>query len=127
MRQNLIIALLAVCCTLLAVNVYVTLQRPQLPVAFGQANGSDVLIAASNGQNDAFVFLYNRSMEKLISYKNKGGGSSGLELMGIRHCGNDWNPKIKELPHSNRPTAVRKMRQLADEIAKKAKKAKKSR
>jgi len=112
MRQNFIIALLSVCCTLLAVNVYVTLRGPQLPVAFGQGSGSDeVLIAGANIQNEAFCFLYNKSRTRLISYKNRGSG--GLELMGIRNCSSDWNPKINEYPRSNKKTAVKNMKDLA--------------
>ena len=118
MRQNLIVALLSVCCTLLAVNVYVALRAPQLPVAFGQASGSDdVLIAGANTQNEGFCFLYNKSNTRLISYKNRSSG--GLELMGIRNCSSDWNPKINEYPNSNKKTAVRNMKDLARKSKKK--------
>ena len=41
MRQNIIIVLLSICCTLLAVNLLVSLYRQQsFPVALGQAVGT---------------------------------------------------------------------------------------
>ena len=119
MRQNLIVALLSVCCTLLAVNLYVTLRAPQLPVAIGQASdgGGDVVIAGANTQNDAFCFVYNRARNKLVSYKNT--PNSGLELMGIRNLKSDFHEKINELPNSNRKTAVKNMAKIIRNLEKK--------
>ena len=109
MRQNLIIALLSVCCTLLAVNVYVALRLPPLPVAFGQASGGDdMLIAGANTQNEAFCFVYNKRSNKLVSYMNR--TSTGLELMGIRDLGSDFHPKIKEFPVSKKKSILSKPR-----------------
>jgi hypothetical protein len=123
MRQNLVIALLSVCCALLSVNVYIALRTPQLPVAFGQAGGGDdVLIAGANTQNEAFCFVYNKRSNKLVSYMNR--TSSGLELMGIRDLGSDFHPKIREYPPSKKKTAVSNMSKFIRKLEKSSKKRK---
>ncbi|MCZ6794921.1 MAG: hypothetical protein O7J95_15055 [Planctomycetota bacterium] len=112
MRQNLIIALLSVCATLLA--VLVLQPRQEVPVAFGQVAAGNVLMTGSNTQNEAFCFIYDVAAKKLFSYKNRSTG--GLELMGVRYCVHDFNPKIEEYPRSNGRTAVRKMKELVEKL-----------
>ena len=100
-------------------------------MALSQEAGSDVIIAASNTQNEAFCFLYDKTQKKLVSYQNRARG--GLELMGIRHCAADFTPKIREYPSpsSAKITAVDNMTKLAALLSKpkktktKAKKTKK--
>ena len=81
-------------------------------VAAGQSQNGTVLIAASNTQNEAFCFLFDPSTRQLASYKQWGKG--GLELMGIRTCDGDFNPKIREYPGSESQTAVKNMKKLAE-------------
>lgn len=97
MRQNFIIVLLTVCATLLAVNLYVSLQRPDLPVAFGQAVGvpsGTVAIATSQGTGpEPWCFVYDVSSQRLAVYSCK---NQGLELKGVRQV--TWDIQIPELP-----------------------------
>src|SRR5512145_1784995 len=97
MRQNFIIVLLTVCATLLAVNLYVSLQRPELPVAFGQAVGvpsGSVAIATSQGTGpEPWCFLYDVTSQRLAVYSCK---NAGLELKGVRQL--TWDLQLQELP-----------------------------
>lgn len=97
MRQNLIIALLSVACTLLAVNLYVSLNGTYgHPAAFGQGTGeptSSVAIAAVQGTtNEPWVFLYDVSTQRLACYKN---ANQGLDFKGLRQL--TWDLRLEEL------------------------------
>jgi hypothetical protein len=97
MRQNIIIVLLTVCATLLAGNLYVSLQRPDLPLAFGQAVGvpsGQVAIATSQGTGpEPWCFVYDVTSQRLAVYSCK---NQGLELKGVRQC--TWDLQLQELP-----------------------------
>jgi hypothetical protein len=98
MRQNLIVALLAVCCTLLAVNLYVALRGPQLPFAYGQSvgvpSGSVVLATGvSQGGSEAVLYLYDAPSQSLACYTVKG---QGIELRGVRRV--TYDLKAVEFP-----------------------------
>jgi len=97
MRQNITIVLLSVCATLLAVNLAVSLRRPELPVAFGQAVGvpsGSVAIATSQGTGpEPWCFLYDVASQRLAVYSCK---NQGLELKGVRQC--TWDLQIPDLP-----------------------------
>ena len=86
--------------------------------ALAQANPADLIIAAAGIQNDAFCFLYNPATKQLVSYRQRQIG--GLQLQAIRRCEADFNPKIMEYPYpkADSRTAVRKMKDLAEELAK---------
>ena len=84
------------------------------PVAHGQAAGGQMLMAASNTQNEAMCFLYNTSTKQLVSYVQRPAG--GLQLRGIRTCDADFHPGFVEHPKSDSPTSVRKMRELAEKL-----------
>ena len=109
MRQNFIIVLLTVCATLLAVNLYVSLQRPELPVAFGQAVGvpsGSVAIATSQGTGpEPWLFLYDVGSQRLAVYTCK---NQGLELKGVRQI--TWDLQIPDLP----PALATKRASVAD-------------
>jgi len=97
MRQNFLIVLLTVCATLLAVNLAVSLRRPELPLAFGQAVGvpsQSVAIATSQGTGpEPWCFLYDVASQRLAVYSCK---NAGLELKGVRQI--TWDLQIPELP-----------------------------
>ena len=78
-------------------------------------NAPDVIIAAAGAQNEVFCFLYNPATKQLASYQQRAG--RGLELLGIRTCASDFNPKILEYPRTDSRTAVRKMNGVADELS----------
>jgi hypothetical protein len=91
MRQNLIIALLSIACTLLAVNLYVTLSEPRMPLAFGQAVGTptgSVALATgvTQGGSETMLYLYDLSNQRLAAYSTK---NQGIELKGVRHITHD--------------------------------------
>jgi hypothetical protein len=90
------------------------------PVANAQAAGGTMLMAASSTPNEAVCFLFNTATGQLTSYTQRGVG--GLQLRGIRTCSADFNPKFLEFPKSKALTAVSKMKDLADQIAKNKKK-----
>lgn len=86
MRQNLIIALLSICCTLLAVNLVVALREPKLQVAHGQAVGTpagQAILATGMTQsgNEAVLYVYDVGTQALAAYTTKG---QGIELKGTR-------------------------------------------
>lgn len=120
MRSNT----LTICTLLLVFVVGFSLGRglmgpSSLPVAAGQAQRGEILMAASNTQNDAFCFVYNTTTHQLASYMQRSVG--GLQLRGIRTCQADFNPKFLEYPKP-RPgsvTAVAKMKELAEKLNKK--------
>ena len=118
MRQYLTVALLAVCSTLLTINLMVQLTDNGSPVAHGQGQpSSNLLMAACSTQNDAFCFVYNPATKQLVSYVSRSVG--GLELKGIRLCAHDFNPIFEEFPRSKRKTSPGRMKELASKARKK--------
>lgn len=96
MRQNLVIALLSVCSTLLAVNLYVEFQSEPVPAAYGQATGmpaSQVAIATVQGTaQDPWCYVYDVAGQRLAVYRC---GNQGLEFKGLRQI--TWDLKLEEL------------------------------
>lgn len=96
MRQNLVVCLLSVCCTLLAVNLYVSLDGPAVREAAGQGTAipsSSVCLATVQGtSNDPWCYLYDVGTQRLAVYRT---GNTGLELKGVRQI--TWDLKIEEL------------------------------
>ena len=96
MRQNLIVALLSVCCTLLAVNLYVSLGKTSSQVAFGQAAAvptSGVAVATVQGtSNDPWVYIYEVGTQRLACYRT---ANQGIEFKGLRQI--TWDLKLEEL------------------------------
>ena len=96
MRKNLTIVLLSVGCTLLVVNLYITLNQPQARLALGQGTaiptGSVALAAVMGNSAEPWVFIYDVQTQHLASYKNS---NQGLMLKGVRQI--TWDLKIEEL------------------------------
>ncbi len=114
------IAIVAVFLAVLLLGIDVGLhigQASESRSALAQANSAGLIIAAAGIQNDAFCFLYNPATKQLVSYRQRP-TAIGLELQGIRTCASDFNPKIREYPKTKSPTAVRKMKNIAAELAK---------
>ena len=110
MRQNLVVALLSVCCTLLAVNLIVALRGPQLPFAYGQAVGTpsgQVVLATGMNQsgNEAVLYLYDVGTQALCAYTTKG---QGIELKGTRRVTWDLKPLEYKAPKSPSPSEMKK-------------------
>lgn len=114
MRQNVIVALLAVCATLLAVNT--SRPRNDLPFALGQAAGvasGNYVIASgvnASGSNNV-VYVFDTAQKRLAVYKVQ---ARGIEFLGVRSVVSDMS--IDWLK-PNKPGAS------PDEIAKMIKKA----
>ena len=87
---------------------------PGLRSAHGQGAGGAVIMAAANTQNEVFCFLYDPSIQQLVSYRQR--PSSGIELQAIRSCDADFNPKFEEFPRSTSATSVPKMRELVQKM-----------
>lgn len=104
MRQNLVIVLLSVCCTLLAVNLYVSVSGQNVREASGQATAtptSQVALATVQGtSNDPWCYLYDVGTQRLAVYKT---GNQGIEIKGLRQLTwdlqitNELNPKLAQL------------------------------
>lgn len=96
MRQNLVICLLSVCCTLLAMNLYVSLDGPAVREAAGQATAipsNSVCVATVQGtSNDPWCYVYDVGTQRLAVYKT---GNTGIELKGVRQI--TWDIKLEEL------------------------------
>ncbi len=117
MRRPISIAAVIFVALLVGIDVGCHIGQSMQPrSALAQANPAGLIIAAAGIQNDAFCFLYNPATKQLVSYRQRQNG--GLQLQGIRTCEADFNPKIMEYPKTNSPTAVRKMKHLAEELAK---------
>ena len=95
MRQNLVIVALSVCCTLLAVNLYVTLQLPQQP-AFGQ--GAAIPTGHVASQRLALYTARNR----------------GLELKGVRHITYDLRLTELDARMVNKPLPVSEVKKAVE-------------
>ena len=96
MRQNLVIALLSACLTLLCVNLYVSFSKQPLPAALGQAVGTptgSVAIATVQGTSqDPWCYIYDIGTQRLAVYKVQ---NQGIELKGVRQI--TWDMKLEEL------------------------------
>ncbi|MBI4605955.1 MAG: hypothetical protein HY721_28660 [Planctomycetes bacterium] len=117
MRQNLVVALLCVGCTLLAANLVVTLRSSGLPAAYGQAvgapSGQVVLATGQNqGGSEAVVYVYDVPTRKLGCYTTKG---QGIELKGMRDV--TWDFKLQELLPANANKRLT-VKQVREELAK---------
>lgn len=112
MRQNLIVALLSICCTLLAVNLVISLRGPQLPQAFGQAvgapSGQAVLATGmTNSGNEAVLYVYDVPTQALACYTTKG---MGIELKGVRKITADLG--VREFNAKGKSPSVKEMEDL---------------
>ncbi|MBN1442768.1 MAG: hypothetical protein JXA90_08665 [Planctomycetes bacterium] len=114
MRQKLNSVLMGAAVVLLALNA-VLLYQSRAPLLPAHGQDSEILMAASNTQNEAFCFIYNKQIRKLVCYMARTSG--GLDLKGIRNCEYDFPDQISEYPRNPRETAVSKMRDLAKKLA----------
>ena len=97
MRQNITIALLAICVTLLAVNVVQQMVRPGFPQAFGQAvgnaQGNYILATGMTTQgNNNMLYVLEVPTRRLAAYSV---AKRGIEYMGTRDI--TWDMKIEHL------------------------------
>lgn len=95
MRQNITIALLAICVTLLAVNVVQQMTRPGFPQAFGQAvgnaQGNYILATGMTTQgNNNMLYVLEVPTRRLAAYSV---AKRGIEYMGTRDL--TWDMKIE--------------------------------
>ena len=95
MRQNITIALLAICVTLLAVNVVQQMVRPGFPQAFGQAvgnaQGNYILATGMTTQgNNNMLYVLEVPTRRLAAYSV---AKRGIEYMGTRDI--TWDMKIE--------------------------------
>ena len=114
MRQNLLIVLLAVCATLLAVDLL--RDGGNVPAASGQAaqSGSgNVVISAANTQNEIYLWVYDVAGKKLGAYSAK---NSGIELKGVRSLIYDFDSELNEYPQGRGPTAVANMKATIEKM-----------
>ncbi len=93
MRNKLTIALLAVCATLLAANLVVSLRTPA-PTAFGQATGAEgggyvLATGQSQGGSDQVLWVFQIATKKVAAYSVK---SQGIEYKGVRNITWDLIP-----------------------------------
>ena len=97
MRQIIPVAMLAICATLLTVNVVQQMNRPAFMPAFGQAVGNtqgNYVLATGMSQsgNANMLFVLEVPTRKLAAYTVK---SRGVEFMGVREI--TWDMKPEEL------------------------------
>lgn len=97
MRQNITVALLAICVTLLAVNVVQQMVRPGFPQAFGQAvgnaQGNYILATGMTTQgNNNMLYVLEVPTRRLAAYSV---AKRGIEYMGTRDL--TWDMKIEHL------------------------------
>jgi hypothetical protein len=116
MRQNVIVALLAVCCTLLAVNVVLQVSTPPALV-FGQAVGNPeggFVLATGQTQSGSKAVLYvlETATKKLSAYSVE---NRGIEFKGVREITNDLKP-IELKP--NRPLSPSEVEKAWEEATK---------
>ena len=95
MRQNITIALLAICVTLLAVNVVQQMVRPGFPQAFGQAvgnaQGNYILATGMTTQgNNNMLYVLEVPTRRLAAYSV---AKRGIEYLGTRDL--TWDMKIE--------------------------------
>ena len=118
MRQNITVALLAICVTLLAVNVVQQMTRPVFPAAFGQAvgntQGSYVLATGmSTTGNNNMLFILEVPTRKLAAYSVK---TRGIEYMGVRDI--TWDLKMEEYTPKGRSHTPAEIKKLLEARAK---------
>ncbi len=97
MRQNITVALLAICVTLLGVNVVQQMVSPGLPQAFGQAvgnaQGNYILATGMTTQgNNNMLYVLEVPTRRLAAYSV---AKRGIEYMGTRDI--TWDMKIEHL------------------------------
>lgn len=93
MRQNLTVALLTVCATLLLVLVVAQFTQPR-PAVFGQTAGAsagNVVVATGTNQSgsDAVIYVYNAGSNKLAAYTTQ---NQGIKFLGVRKLDSDFKP-----------------------------------
>ena len=118
MRRNVVTTAIILAVLLLGIDVGLQIGPSAHPrPALAQANSTGTIIAAAGIQNDAFCFRFSPATKQLVSYQQRANGD--FELIGIRTCEDDFDPRIREYPKTDSPTAVRKMKLLvADKGAK---------
>ena len=117
MRRNIVTVLMALCGFAAVLDLGYHLGRQGiLQVAEGQVGPEDVVLAASNTQNEAFLFVYNKGTKQVAAYMQR--QNTGLELKGIRLITSDFSAEIDEYPKSQSATAVRNMKKLLGQIRK---------
>ena len=117
MRRSVLTAAVILAVLLLGIDVGLQIGEATRPTeAQAQAASGTRIMAAAGIQNDAFCFLYDPTTRQLVSYQQR--ASRGLELIAIRTCTDDFNRQIMEYPKTDSPTAVRKMKTLAKNLAK---------
>lgn len=95
MRQNITVALLAICVTLLAANVVQDLVRPGFRPAFGQAvgniQGNYILATGMTTQgNNNMLYVLEVPTRRLAAYSV---ARRGIEYMGTRDL--TWDMKVE--------------------------------
>lgn len=117
MRHRIVVAALVVCGVIGVLDIGYHLGRgAMLSVAVGQTADVEVILTGANTQNEAVCFVYSKKSHQLNMYVQRSSG--GLELKGIRKLSSDFTEEIDEYPRSQSETAVSKMKQLAEKIAK---------
>ncbi len=86
-KQNLIVVLLAVCATLLAVNLVHNWTQPKIVVgqaAAGGVGGGNFVMATGVGQggNETLLYVLNTATQKLAAYSAS--KTRGVEFRGVR-------------------------------------------
>jgi hypothetical protein len=96
MRQNLTIALLAVCATLLVVQLVVVLHEPT-PSVHGQAAGGGgtaqnylLVSGVGTGGNEPILYIFDAAAKKLTAYSTT--ASNGIAIKGTRTLVHDFEP-----------------------------------
>ena len=110
MRQNITVALLAICATLLAVNVVQQMNGPAFLPAFGQAVGNtqgNYVLATGMSQsgNANMLFVLEVPTKRLAAYTVK---TRGIEFMGVREI--TWDMKPEELPPRSGKLTVKQVK-----------------
>ena len=119
MQQRLTVVWLGLCALLLSLNLGVQWWNSSSPAHGASAQNDELLVVASNSQDAAFCFVYNKTQDLLVAYRQRQTG--GLQLMGIRNTAFDF-PRIDELPRSaGSDTSVDQMKQLEAELKERAK------
>jgi len=118
MRQNITIALLAVCATLLGVQLVRSFTDSGAAPAFGQSVGSSgetgyVLATgmSSSGSNN-ILYIFEPKEQKLAAYTVQ---SNGIEFKGVRQV--TWDLKPEE--YTKGRASVEAMRKAFEEQSKK--------
>ena len=105
MRQNITITLLAICVTLLAVNVVQQMARPDLPMAFGQAVGNTqgqyvLATGVSTTGSNNMLYVLEVPTRRLAAYTVK---TRSIEYRGTRDITYDMKVEHYD-PKGRNPT-----------------------